>query len=193
MENVLVDEELNFQLEPEVRLDIASGPNPTPDVHRTVFPGWNLNLDIEFIVALQRHGPRVAYENILSRQLEPVEYIHKKELWAALSAAHSAASCFAGEMRQVIRHKEPTEGNRELRHSLRRRLTPWWPHSRREPDFVPSSPTTPSESAGSLSPTSYVIRETERVQGPLPVTHRRPGNIQDPVSLLELENISEPE
>ena len=192
--NVLVDDGFNFQLETEVRTDIASGLDSSSvvPVHQTVFPGWNLNLDMEFIEGLQRYGPRVAYDDILSQQLDPVNEIHKKELWAALSAAHSTASCFANEMRQVIRHKQPTEENKELRHSLRRRLTPWWPHSRREPDFMPSSPTTPSESAGSLSPTSYVIRETEKMQGPLPVTHRRPENNQDPTS-LEVENISEPE
>ena len=193
-ENVLANEGLEVQLEPEVRLNMASGLDPplVVPVRHTVFPGWNLNLDMEFIEALQRYGPRVAYGNILAQQLDPVDDLYKKELWAALSAAHSTASCFADEIRQVIRHKQPTEGNRELRHSLRRRLTPWWPHSRREPDFVLSTPTTPAESAESLSPTSYVIRETERMQGPLPITHRRPGDIQDPVT-LELENISEPE
>ena len=61
-------------------------------------PGWNLNLDMEFIKGLQRYGPRVTYEDILSQQLDPENELQKKQLWAALLTAHSTASYFANEM-----------------------------------------------------------------------------------------------
>ena len=101
-----------------------------------------------------------------------------------------------GEIRDVIRHHRPSAKNRELRHSMRRRLTPWWPHQKHtnqgesEIHIPPSSPIVSVKSEVSLSPTSMAIHETEKEQGILVVTNR--GSSQY-MSGLVLENISEPE
>ena len=164
---------------------------------------WNLNMDYDFLMDLQDSGVDYCSKKIIDDLEYEVSEASRNELRLILDVARRTAATVVEESRWVIRHQRPTSGNKELRHALRRGMTPWWPHVARsttaasgseEKDLTtktqPGLDETPSIQDTSyrmppLSPISRSIRKIGELQGVLP------NNLRAYAREMDFEGISD--